>query len=77
MNKFQLLEYTPDRFVYLYKPEGRGDWGEIIYEFSNNATKITRRASENSAWHDNHALQKIEEIAKKRNLPIEFTQAWY
>ena len=77
MNQLQLKEYRPDYFIYLYQPEGRGDWGEVIYNFTDGITQIVKRASENSSWHDNHALLKVEEFAKKKNLPLEFTQAWY
>ena len=77
MNKFQLKEYTPERLVYLYQPEGRGEWGEILYKFSSGETVIIRRASENSAWHDNHAVKQIVECAKGEYLSKEFTQAWY
>jgi len=77
MNTFLLKEYTPDHLIYLYQPEGRGEWGEILFSFSNGTSKIIKRASENSTWHDNHALRQIEECAKEDHLSKKFTQAWY
>ena len=77
MNEFLLKEYTPDRIIYLYQPEGRGEWGEVIYNFVDETAKITKRASENSMWHDNHALVQIKKCAKEKYLTKKFTQAWY
>jgi len=77
MNYFLLKEYTSDRLIYFYQPEGRGEWGEIAYEFADGTAKIVKRASENSEWHDNHALQQIKKCAKEEHLTKQFTQAWY
>jgi len=77
MNEFVLKEYTPDHVIYLYQPEGRGEWGEILYEFSNGTAKIIKRAGENSVWHDNHAIKKIKECAGENHLTKKFTQAWH
>ena len=77
MNLFELKEYNSECLVYLYRPEGRGDWGEVLYSFADGAARIEKRAGENSSWHDNHAISKVEECVNKNNLPIKFTQAWY
>lgn len=77
MNKLFLKEFNEKRIVYLYQPEGRGSYGEIEYNFDEKAAKITKRAEENSAWHDNKAIFKVEECVDKKNLPMELTQAWY
>jgi len=77
MNLLKLKEFTQDYLIYLYQPEGRGDWGEILYAFDEEKAEITKRASENSTWHDNHAIVKVEECVKKKNLPLELTNAWY
>ena len=77
MNKLLLKEFSDERIVYLYQPEGRGEYGEVVYDFAEKEAKITKRASENSSWHDNKAIYKIKECVEKKNLPMEFTQAWY
>ena len=77
MNEFILKEYTPQYIIYLYQPEGRGEWGEVLYDFSDGQAKITKRAGENSTWHDNHAITQIEKCAKENHLSKKFTQAWY
>ena len=78
MNLFKLKEFSSDnRIVYLYQPEGRGDWGEVAYIYADGEALILKRAGENSTMHDRMALMKMIERVKKNNLPITFTQAWY
>ena len=78
MNLFKLKEFNNgDRIVYLYQPEGRGAWGEVVYTYADDTIKIAKRAEENSATHDRMALTKVKERVEKNNLPITFTQAWY
>ncbi|MDR2903454.1 MAG: hypothetical protein LBU77_02970 [Clostridiales bacterium] len=77
MNKLKLKEFNEQHIVYLYQPEGRGEFGEVVYEFAERTARITKRASENSTWHDNKAMVKVEECVNKKNLPMELTQAWY
>ena len=78
MNLFKLKEFiSDDRIVYLYQPEGRGEWGEVVYSYADDSVKIVKRAEENSFYHDSKALIKVSELAGKNNLPIIFTQAWY
>lgn len=78
MNLFKLKEFiNDDRIIYLYQPEGRGDWGEVAYTFADDNIQITKRAGENSVVHDRMALSKVKERVEKNNLPITFTQAWY
>ena len=77
MNKLKLKEFNEKYIVYLYQPEGRGDYGEVVYDFTDKTAKITKRAGENSIWHDNKAVSKVEECAEKKVLPMELVQAWY
>ena len=77
MNKLKLKEFNENYIIYLYQPEGRGEFGEVMYIFADKAAKITKRAEENSVWHDNKAVFKVEECVDKNNLPMELTQAWY
>ncbi|MCL2772619.1 MAG: hypothetical protein FWD71_04640 [Oscillospiraceae bacterium] len=77
MNKFKLKEFNDEHVVYLYQPEGRGEWGEIIYVFADNEAKIIKRAEEASDWYANKAILKVEQCVRKNNLPIKCIQAWY
>ena len=78
MNQFKLKAFSSDdRIVYLYQPEGRGEWGEVVYTYADDTAKIVKRAEENSATHDRMAHSKLKERVEKNNLPIAFTQAWY
>ena len=78
MNIFRLKEFSNDeRIVYLYQPEGRGEWGEVVYTYADDTIKIIKRAEENSTIHDRMAIIKVKERVDKNNLPITFTQAWY
>ena len=77
MNLFKLKEFNENRIIYLYQPEGRGEWGEVLYSFVDGAAIINKRAEENSSIHDNMALIKIKKQVESKNLPLEFTQAWY
>jgi hypothetical protein len=78
MNKLTLKEYNNNYVVYLYQPEGKGGCGEVVYSFSEGAAIVRTLAEENSTWYANHAVRKIEEfVKKKRNLPLDYTQAWY
>jgi hypothetical protein len=78
LNLFKLKEFSSDdRIVYLYQPEGRGEWGEVIYTYADGNIQITKRAGENSSNHDRMAITKIKERVEENNLPITFTQAWY
>ena len=78
MNLFKLKEYSDNKhIVYRYQPEGRGEWGEVIYTYSDGNIKIVKRAGENSAAHDRMALAKVKERTEKNSLFIEFIQAWH
>ena len=77
MNILQLKEYNDERVVYLYQPEGKGEYGEIVFLFAENEAKVAKKAGDASAWHANKAIFKVEECVKENNLPIKFTQAWY
>ena len=78
MNLFKLKEFSNnERIVYLYQPEGRGEWGEVVYSYADDTIEIAKRAEENSITHDRMAITKVKERIEKNNLPITFTQAWY
>ena len=77
MNKLILKELNENYLVYFYQPEGRGKFGEVLYNFADRTAQITKRAGENSIWHDNKALSKVEEYAEKNSFSLRYTQAWY
>jgi hypothetical protein len=77
MNVLKLKEFNDDAVVYLYQPEGKGRAGEVIYLFAEGQAKIRKPAGEDSVSYAGMAVHKIEEFVKKKNLPIEYTQAWY
>jgi hypothetical protein len=77
MNIMVLKEINDEYVIYLYQPEGRGEYGEVKYSFIDKESKITVRAGEKSVWHDNKALYKIEKLAESNTFPEEFIQAWY
>ena len=43
MNLFKLKEFNDERVVYLYQPEGRGEWGEVAYTFSDDSATILKK----------------------------------
>jgi len=77
MNVLKLKEFTDAHVVYLYQPEGKGEYGEVVYHFTDNEAKIAKMAEDTSNWHANKALSKVKECVGENNLPIQFTQAWY
>jgi len=79
MNKLILKEATQDHVVYLYRPEGRGAHGEIRMNIGDDEAQVVLRSDEdNSAGHYAFkAAKAVKECVIKRNLPMEFIQAWY
>jgi len=77
MNVLKLKEFSDDHVVYLYQPEGRGDYGEVVFRFTDNEASISKIAGDTSNWHANKAIAKVKECVGENNLPIQFTQAWY
>jgi len=76
MNKLKLKEYNEHRLIYLYQPEGKGGYGEIVYNFEDKTASILKVAEECSTYYSNKALSKVEECAIGKSLPIDFIQAW-
>ena len=79
MNKLELKEATREYVIYFYRPEGRGTYGEIRMNIGDEeAIVISRSSEDNSAGHYAFkAADAVKECVKERNLPLEFTQAWY
>ena len=77
MNVFELKEFNKERVIYLYQPEGKGEFGEVSYDYVGNTARLLKKAGDASVWHANKALSKVAECAKGKELPLKFIQAWY
>ena len=78
MNELRLKEYTADHVIYLYLPEGKGEFGEVIYYAATDEATVSKRASGDEVGRYGHnAARKVKEIMKERSLPKNFIQAWY
>ena len=77
MNKLELLEMNRDRIVYAYQPDGEGDPGEIVYLFADGKATVLYTAPEDTnGSYAFKACKRVEECVKKKNLPMNFVQAW-
>ena len=79
MNILRLKHLDGDNLIYEYQPEGKGEAGEILLHMSSQKSELIKKAfgdSEN-ALYANKAMVKIEDFVTKKNLPMEYTQAWY
>lgn len=78
MNELMLKEMNQEYVIYLYKPEGKGDFGEIIYNFSEKQATISKQSKDDEfGRYANKAMLKVEECINKNNLPMKLVQAWY
>ena len=77
MNKLELKEATSEYVIYFYRPEGRGTYGEIRMNIGDEeAAIISRSDADNSGRYAYKATIAVKECVNRRNLPMEFTQAW-
>ena len=77
MNKLELKEATRDYVIYFYRPEGKGTYGEIRMNLGDEEADIISRSDEdNSGKYAFKAAIAVKECVHRRNLPLEFTQAW-
>ena len=78
MNELVLKEYNVDHLTYYYRPDGKGDYGEIAYSFADKTAKLAKQAKNDEIGRYGHkAISKVEECVKENNLPMRFIQAWY
>ena len=78
MNELTLKEMNTEYVVYLYQPEGRGDFGEIVCLFASQQASVIKQSKDDEfGRYANKAVVKVEECVKKNNLPLKFIQAWY
>ena len=77
MNKLELKEATKEYVVYFYRPEGRGTCGEIRMNIGDDEAAIVSHSdADNSGQYAFKAAIAVKECVNRRNLPMEFTQAW-
>ena len=77
MNKLELKEATREYVIYFYRPEGKGTNGEIRMNIGDDeAAVITRSDADDSGRYAFKATIAVKECVSRRNLPLEFTQAW-
>ena len=79
MNELKLKELTQEYVIYLYRPEGRGSYGEIRMNIGDERASVVSRSEGDTAVgrYAFKASDAVAECVKKQNFPQEFTQAWY
>ena len=77
MNILELFEMTKEHIIYLYRPEGRGEGGKVIYHFADKKAIVYQQATDDEFGRYAHkASLKVEECVDKNNLPLRLVQAW-
>ncbi len=79
MNILVLKEYNGGKVIYEYQPEGQGAAGVVQFDvFGMNGMLVKKAEGDSeSETYGYKALSKIEDLVKKNNIPLKFTQAWY
>ena len=78
MNELRLKEMNQDRVVYFYQPEGKGEYGEIVYLFADSQATVFKLSKDDEfGRYASKAASKVEECVRKNNLPLKVVQAWY
>jgi hypothetical protein len=78
MNELILKEFSSQKVVYQYLPEGKGEPGEIVYVFGRGNAEVVETASDDEFGSYAHkALNRVSEYINKNNLPMRAIQAWY
>lgn len=78
MNILKLEQVDKKEVRYLYQPEGRGEFGVVIFDLVDKKPIVTRIAPQDEEGrYANKAAAKICQFVASKNLPMEYTQAWY
>jgi hypothetical protein len=78
MNRLVLKKFDNSEVIYSYYPEGGELHGEVLYDFSKGDTFILQKAeNDDTGYFARKALLKLKERIVKKNLPMDFIQAWY
>jgi len=78
MNEMILKEMTREKIIYLYRPSGEGEFGEIVYTFIDDATSVIKKAENDILGKDAHRAElQVKDCVKRNNLPLKCVQAWH
>lgn len=79
MNRLILSKVLNHQIFYLYQPEGKGDFGEVVYDRNTKTTDILKFASEDNENHSyaQKASFKVAQLVEENELPLDCVQAWY
>ena len=78
MNLLKLERVDQGSVWYLYQPEGKGEFGEVVFHFASAAPTVAKAAPQDAASrYGIKAAAKVAEFVEKKNLPMEYIQAWY
>jgi hypothetical protein len=78
VNKLVLKEATQEYIIYLYQPEGRGDFGEVKLDLTNDSEDILSKPEEDDTGYYAHkAAYRIRQYVKENSFPLHSIQAWY
>ena len=78
MNLLKLERVYQGSVWYLYQPEGKGEFGEVVFHFASAAPTVAKAAPQDaSSRYGIKTAAKVAEFVEKKNLPMEYVQAWY
>ena len=78
MNLLFLKGLDSDYIIYEYQPDGKGKKGQIIYEKSSGNIQVEELAeNDTDHYYAEKAMYKVKMFVSNKNLPMEYTQAWY
>jgi hypothetical protein len=73
-----LKKFDKSEVIYFYYPEGGEFCGEVMYDFAKSTPEILRKSeNDDTGYFADKALLKLKERVNKKNLPMDFIQAWY
>lgn len=78
MNLLFLKGLDSNCIIYEYQPDGKGKKGQIIYDKLSGDMKVEKLAeNDTDHYYAEKAMYKVKTFVSKKNLPMEYTQAWY
>ena len=78
MNELVLKEMNWDYIIYQYKPNGKGDSGEIVYDLkTDEIIKVSNAPDDETGYYARKAELKVKDCIKRKVLPMQCIQAWY
>lgn len=78
MNILKLEQVDKRQVMYLYQPEGEGEFGVVVFDLASEKPVIAKIAPQDEGGrYANKAAVKVCQFVASKNLPMEYTQAWY